>query len=229
MKRKINARKTKKSDVESFFGLKKTMTKKIKLPGKFTNQKDLRFSVSLVILIAFLSFSAMLFLFSLIGDQSAKAIGKKYSFQEGAGGSVSRKSSPVISNILNDANLDFQLTIPSTWTGWIYKTGFVKSPADDSISDQYLQVFLPVQGKTSSNFDEKQRKMLTILKFTAKEWTKLETGCGKGDVSYCDAMGKKITEKDGDVYAYITEPECPKTFEARCHEIDKVLESFQLK
>jgi hypothetical protein len=226
MKRKTQ---TKKTEAPSSFRLQKNFSQKSKLSGKLTNRKDLRFSVSLVVLMAFLSFSVLLLLFSLINGQSARAQNKKIYLQN-VGRVVPKKNSSVTSSILNDTNLDFQIAVPATWSGWIYKTGFVQSPADDSLSDQYLQIFLPNQrGKTSSNFDESQKKMITIIKFMQKEWQKLETGCAKENISYCEAMGKKITEKNGDVYAYIAEPECPKTFEARCREIDKMLESFRLK
>jgi len=226
MKRKT---KIKKNEIKSFSMFRKNISQKSKLSGKLTNRKDLRFSVSLIVLMAFLSFSVMLLLFSLISGQLARAENKKV-YPQNISRVIPKKNSPVVSNILNDANLDFQIAIPVIWSGWIYKTGFVRSPVDDSISDQYLQIFLPNQGgKASSNFDDRQTKMMTIMKFTGKEWQKLDTGCSKGNTSYCEAMGKKITENNGDVYTYIAESTCPKIFEARCGEIGKILGSFQLK
>jgi hypothetical protein len=131
---------------------------------------------------------------------------------------------------LKDPGLDFELTVPTGLGEWQYKTGFIKSPVDDALSDQYMQIFVSVKGATgSNNFEDRNKNILTIKKFTAAEWKKLEKGCQNDNKLYCDAAGTKLAEKNDFVYAYTKEENCPKDIEARCRLADKLIESFNLK
>lgn len=188
-----------------------------------------RFAASVVVMIAFLSTAVLLLLVSLIRGQSARATDGKMKIFSSAANTAGYAKSPQ-SETLSDGNLDFRITLPAGWKGWTYKTGFVKSPVDDELSDQYVQIYMPDQKKTASrNLDERQTKILMILKFTEEEWKKLETGCGKNNLIFCGAMGKKLAENKGAVYSYLTGGNCPGPLEAKCREADKIAESFQLK
>ena len=134
---------------------KKTIARKTKVTpvGMKHHRKDMRFKVSLVILIGMLTFSAMLLLLSLnkssvvnaeIGTTTAPPLRPVSGIQ---------KSS---SQMLNDSALDFKLTIPAELGAWFYKIGGVKSLTDDSLSDQYFRIFVPLSGVKSNNFDEQK-------------------------------------------------------------------------
>lgn len=199
-----------------------------KTPTAPKRRKDLRFSVSLVVLIAFLATASLLLLVSLIGQRKATAIGK-YSSVSKISGNASGKAT-----VLDDADLDFKLKIPAGLGDWIYKTGAVKSLVDDTLSDQYLKIYVSYPAaKNSQNFDDREKDVLTVVKFEADEWAKLEAGCEKNKPDYCDAMGTKFSESsdsgDGFVYAYRKADECPKSLAKKCDLADEIVKSFQLK
>jgi hypothetical protein len=228
MKRRTKTKIGKKGTIEAFFNQKK---KKSILSGGPKKWEHVRFSVSLIVMTAFLEIGVLLLLISLVGG-SFKASGKSFvEFPNPIVNSASVSNvNPANPGFLDDAGLDFRVSIPATWIGWVYKIGNVKSPIDDSLSDQYVQVFLPDESKRkSNNFDERQRKMFTIMKYSEKEWKKISTSCEKENLPYCDMMGKEIGRKDGSVFSYFSEKNCPKVFEAKCREVDKILESFKLK
>jgi hypothetical protein len=212
---------------------KKTMirrkkTQKKALSPKHKEEKNFRFSVSLIILTAVLEMSLFILLLTLINGQTMKKDGGS-SF---AAAASIKKAKPVsASQDLSDAGLNFRLVIPSQLSDWKYKIGNVKSPVDDKLSDQYLRIYLPEDGaKNSRNFDKANKDFLTILNFSSGEWTKLEKGCEKGNLVFCEAMGKKIAEKDGSVYAYNKASGCSNSnSESKCNLIDKIIGSFQLK
>jgi hypothetical protein len=212
---------------------KKTIVKKIKSSpvNASRHRKDMRFNISLVILIGMLTFSATLLLFSLNNSSLAKAgasstLPVKYL-------SGVKKSSD---QMLNDSALDFKLTVPIELGQWFYKIGEVKSLTDDSLSNQYFRMFIPLSGAgaKSKNFDEQNRNILTIRKFSSDEWSDIEKNCQKNKKDICDAAGKLIVkniDSNGDewVYAYVKSEDCPKNIEAKCNLADKIMESFNLK
>lgn len=131
---------------------------------------------------------------------------------------------------MKDPEIDFELTVPSDIGEWFYKIGYIKSPVDDSLSDQYAQIFVALKkDSASNNFEDKNKNILTIMKFSASEWKKLEKGCQADNKIYCETAGEKIAEKDDFVYAYTKMKNCPKDIEARCRLADKMIESFNLK
>ena len=151
----------------------------------------MRFSVSLVILIGMLAFSAMLLLFSLNKSVARSA------------GSGASKAAPAEDNsglkktedqVLNDTSLDFKVTVPAEFRAWFYKTGEVKSPTDDSLSDQYFRIFVPLAGAKSNNFDQQNKDILTIRKFSLDEWAGIEKSCQKNKKDICDAGGELIAK-----------------------------------
>jgi hypothetical protein len=208
---------------------KKNNAKKAnRVESKFRH-KDMRFSISLVILIGMLTFSALLLLFSL--NKSSVVNAEAYT----------KKTAPIENNsglkkagskILSDSSLDFNVTIPSNIGEWLYKIGEVKSLTDDSLSNQYLRIFIPLPGEKSNNFDQQNKDILTIRKFSADEWSDIEKNCQKENT--CDEVGKMIAkgaDSNGDkwVYAYTKPEDCPKSIEAKCNFVDKIIESFNLK
>lgn len=206
---------------------KKTQKKAASTKHHHKEEKNFRFSVSLIILTAVLEISLFILLLTLVNGQTMKESGSS-SFS-----AASAKSEPPVSanQDLDDADLGFKLVIPSRLGDWKYKIGYVKSLIDDTISDQYLRIYLSEEGaKKSHNFDETNKDLLTIRKFSSGEWAKLEKGCEKGDLVFCGAMGKKIDEKDGSAYAYIKGDGCLSDKpESKCNLIDKIIGSFQLK
>jgi len=190
----------------------------------------MRFSISLVILIGMLTFSALLLLFSLNKSSivSAETYTKKIVPIKNDSGLKKTGS-----QALNDSSLDFNITVPSQLGEWLYKTGEVKSLTDDSLSNQYFRMFVPLPGAKSNNFDQQNKNILTIRKFSADEWFDIEKSCQEEE-STCDAAGKMIAkgaDSNGDewVYAYIKPENCPKSIEAKCNFVDKIIESFNLK
>lgn len=193
----------------------------------------MRFSISLVILIGMLAFSAMLLLFSL-NKSAARSAGTGTSKAAPAGNSSGFKKTE--GQVLNDVSLDFKLTVPARLGAWFYKTGEVKSLTDDSLSDQYLRIFVPLAGAgaKSNNFDQQNKDILTIRKFTGDEWADIAKSCRKEKKDICDAAGEliaKAPDSKGDdwVYAYSKPADCPKSIEAKCNLADKIIESFNLK
>lgn len=140
------------------------------------------------------------------------------------------KNPAAASQILDDASLDFKLTLPNELGNWIYKTGFVIDPLDDSQSNQYLKIYLPLaEKKTASNFDSRYKDILTIIKFSTATWNKLDKGCQKGNSQYCSQEGTKILENDDFVFAYLKADDCPKEIQSKCLNIGKIISSFELR
>jgi hypothetical protein len=201
---------------------------------KSTNTKSKRpesklFEVFLVVFIAILGISILLLSFSLTSLSG---------WTPATGASVLTKAKNVSKNVsakkisqtINDPGLDFELTVPPGIGDWFYKTGNIKSPVDDALSDQYVQIFVRLKKTTGSkNFEDQNKSILTIKKFTADEWKKLEKGCQNDNLLYCEAAGTKVAEKGESVYAYTKTGNCPKDIEAQCRLADKLIESFSLK
>lgn len=207
-----------------FSGTSFKLTKSKRTSG----EKNFRFNLSLIILMAVLETALFMLLLTLISAQTAQ--GGNQSFSSVPAASSAKKLIKPVSQKLTDSNLDFDLVIPAQLGEWLYKTGNVKSPVDDTISDQYLQIFLPTTNKTNSrNFEEMTAAILTIKKFTTDEWKKLEKGCQKDNSLFCDTAGTKIAEKNGSVYAYNKISNCPSGMESKCSLVDKIVGSFQLK
>jgi hypothetical protein len=207
---------------------KKTIVKKAKASPTVMNhhRKDMRFKVSLVILIGMLTFSAMLLLLSLNKSSVVNAEMGTTTVPPLRHVSVIQKSS---SQMLNDSALDFKLTVPSELGQWFYKIGEVKSLTDDSLSDQYFRMFIPLAGVKSNNFDEQNKDILTIRKFSADEWSAVEKSCQKNKSDICYTAGTLIVKSDKEVYAYTKPVDCPKSIEAKCNLTEKIIESFNLK
>jgi hypothetical protein len=210
---------------------KKTIIRKTNPVGFRLSRKEMRFSVSLVILMGMLTFSLMLFLFSL-----------NKSVARSPGAEVSRitpvkKISGIIKaegQFLNDTSLDFKVKVPAGLGEWFYKIGEVKSLTDESLSNQYFRIFVPLAAAKSNNFDQQNKDILTIRKFTGDEWADITKSCSKEKKDICDAAGELI-EKTSDpsredwVYAFTKSTDCPKNIEAKCNLADKIIKSFELK
>jgi hypothetical protein len=210
--------------------IRRKKTQKKSLSPKHKEEKNFRFSVSLIILTAVLEMSLFILLLTLVNGQTMK----KDSGPSFAVAASAKKTQPVsASQDLSDAELSFKLVIPSQLGDWKYKIGSVKSPVDDALSDQYLRIYLSEDGaKNSRNFDKANKDFLTILNFSSGEWTKLEKGCEKGNLVFCEEMGQKIAEKNGSVYAYNKASDCSSSSsnsESKCKLIDKIIGSFRLK
>jgi len=206
----------------------KTIVKKTKIrpAGMNHHRKDMRFKVSLVILIGMLTFSAMLLLFSLNNSSSVNAeAGTSAALPMEHLSGIKKPSGQTLS----DSALDFRLTVPAELGEWFYKTGEVKSLTDDSLSDQYFRMFIPLPGAKSNNLDERNKDILTIRKFSADEWSAVEKSCKKEKKDICDAAGTLIVKNDESAYAYLKPADCPKSIGAKCNLADKIIGSFNLK
>jgi len=188
--------------------------------------KDIRFSVSLVILIGMLTFSSLLLLFSLNNSVAGNLAEKASNVIPISKVSTAKKAK---TQILDDELLNYKITIPAQLGEWFYKIGEVKSLTDDSLSNQYLRVFVPLPGTKSINFDHQNTSILTIRKFSADEWSDIEKSCRKEKSDICEAAGELISAGDEWVYTYVKPKDCPKSVEAKCGLIDKIIESFQMK
>jgi len=213
---------TKKKNIQPFWKKNLSFSKGAR---KKTKEADLRFDISLVMLIALLSVSALILL--LILAQS----GRRAYFQ--VGGVKTNWSNKVFPGrrTLDDKSLGFKLTMPLQLGSWMYKTGYAKSPTDDSLSDQYVKIYVPLSPAAgSNNFDKQYQDILTIRKFSSGEWKELEKGCSKKNLAYCEEAGTKIDEdeKGGSVYAYTKTEACPKEIASRCGYADKIIKSFKL-
>jgi hypothetical protein len=206
----------------------KTIVKKTKVSsvGMNHHRKDMRFKVSLVILIGMLTFSAMLLLFSLNNSLKVNAETGMNTVLPMKHLSGIKKAS---SQILNDDTLDYKLTIPAGLGDWVYKTGEVKSLTDDYLSDQYFRMFIPLSGEKSNNFDEQNKDILIIRRFSADEWSDVEKSCKKDDSDICASAGTLISENDEWAYTFTKSADCPRSIEAKCSLVDKIIESFNLK
>ncbi len=207
--------------------VKTKKTKRREASGKLGFKENVRFGLSMTILTSLLLMSFFLFLASadslwLNKDDNVTVLAV------GAAG----EPSGLQKRIFSDPEVDFKVSIPSIWDGWVYKMGYVQSPIDETLSDQYVQFFLPVAGKANSNnFEEKQKNILTIRKFSQEEWEELKEGCQKGNLYYCDAAGTKLADGEGYVFSYVKVKgdDCPGQMKSKCERIDKVVESFELK
>jgi hypothetical protein len=196
---------------------------------KTSGEKNFRFNLSLIILMAVLQASLFMLLLTLISVQTAKGQNMNFSVASAANG-AKKMIKPATSQKLADPNIDFDLAIPAQLGEWLYKTGYVKSPVDDKMSDQYVRIYLPNAGKAGSrNFEDMTSAFLTIRKFTTDEWKKLDKGCQNKDSLFCEAAGTKIAEKDGSVYAYTKISSCPSGMESKCGLIEKIIGGFSLK
>jgi len=205
------------------------VSKKGKTVSSAKARENMRFSASLVVSIAFLLTATLLLLVSLNG-MSLPRITSEKKIVPTVPVKPLNSIKPSAFAILDDKELDFQVAIPSDWKGWVYKTGFVKSPVDDSLSDQYVRIFLPDPEKSSSkNLDDQKKIMLTIMKFTTAEWKKLSNGCEKENTFFCETMGKEIARNDESVYSYVAEKNTSSVFAGKYRQVDKVIESFKLK
>lgn len=209
----------------------KAKTTSLKLKGR-----ELRFSVSLVLLMGMLLFSTLLLLFSLNKANFAKAENKfgatrpmvKMAAPNGSG-----------SQVLNDDALDFRLMIPAQLGGWFYKIGMVQSLTDDSLSNQYLQIFVPIGARAkSSNFNDQNQLVLTIRKFSNEEWTGINKKCSaeskEKNKDICGIAGRLVyAGPDSNnvdwTYAATKPANCSKGAESKCEMADKIIQSFQMK
>jgi hypothetical protein len=208
--------------------VKKTKTALIKANH---HRKDMRFKVSLVILMGMLTFSLMLLLFSLNKPSAVNAKGSATTVSSARVRPVVKKAG---SQALNDSALDFNLMVPAALGQWFYKTGEVVSLTDSSLSNQYLRIFVPTASANSNNLDQQYKNILTIRKFSADEWADIEKSCQKDKNDICDAAGEMIAnepDSNGDdwVYAYIKPADCQESNVAKCSLADKIIESFDLK
>ncbi|HUD08536.1 MAG TPA: hypothetical protein VMQ48_00400, partial [Candidatus Saccharimonadales bacterium] len=203
--------------------IKKTKTSTVSMNH---HRKDMRFKVSLVILIGMLTFSAMLLLLSLNKSSAVNAETGTITAIPASHNFGVKKSS---SQTLNDSALDFTVTVPVELGAWFYKIGEVKSLTDKSLSDQYFRVYVANPGVKSNNFDEQNKDILTIRKFSADEWSAVEKSCQKNKSDICDAAGTLIVKSDKEAYAYTKPVDCPKSIVAKCNLTDKIIESFNLK
>lgn len=201
------------------------MKKKCSLDfGKHSGE---RFEFSLVFLIAALLMSIFILLFSLIRNQNSQIAAQAFPNLPGAfqgNGDYSR------SPLLEDENLEFTLKIPAQLGEWVYKTGFVKSPVDEALSNQYMTIFVPQNAKEkTNNLDDLTQDILTVRQYSETEWEKLESGCQKGNQFYCEIAGEKIGEKDGKVYASTKPGKCSETEKSKCALAEKIIQGFELK
>ncbi|HBB37229.1 MAG: hypothetical protein UX02_C0005G0013 [Candidatus Moranbacteria bacterium GW2011_GWC1_45_18] len=204
--------------------------KKFQATGKKTEQ-DLRFNISLVYLIAMISISTYLLLFSLTNTgeafmSSSGQISKNATVKVGPT-SVNYSEN---NKFLNDPALEFNLAIPAQFGQWIYRVGSVKGLTDDTLANPFVKIYVDAKpsGKSAS-FDDRYKDVLTIRKYSSDEWDELEKGCGKGNLIYCEGAGTKINEKDGSVWAYTKSDDCSKETKASCDLVEKIVGSFQLK
>jgi len=205
---------------------RKKIQKKISVTAA-KKRKNIRFEISLVILIGVLTFSAYLLLISLNWSSGAGSL-------QSPAVTNNRISSADVKRLtdyrLKDASIDFEARIPPQIGGWFYKIGYVKSPVDETLSNQYVTIYVS-QGAASAtnNFDDLAKNILTIRQFSQEEWEKLEKGCEKGNQFYCETAGARVGEKNDKVFAYTKPGSCPKSVEAKCRLADRIIKSFTLK
>lgn len=195
-------------------------------------EKNLRFEVSLVFLIAGLLAATLLLLISVNNHLSIRVKSEQPSAEVVSKAQAKNKTSQVAAdlNLLENVSLDFQLTIPPQLSGWIYKTGYVKSLVDDNLSDQYLQIYFPSPEKTASkNFEERYVNILTIKKYASSEWKELEKGCQNDNRILCELAGSKLIEKGDKVYSFTKSTDCPGSLKSKCNLAEKIVGSFKLK
>jgi len=211
--------------------VKKTAVAKKEVPVK--KHKDLRFSLSLVVLIGMLTFSMLLLLVTLDRSSAVSAKAMTTPAPKMVKAQQSLKTA-VPNQTLNDSTLDFRLSVPSQLGKWSYRTGEVESLTDDSLSDQYVKVYIPVPGAKTNNFDDQNQEILVIRRFSKDEWADIEKSCDDGDEAICGAGGQKIDFSDENapadwVYAYSKADNCPKNLNYKCALADSMIKSIELK
>jgi hypothetical protein len=194
------------------------------------HKENLRFGVSLVVLTALLEAALFMFLLAL-NSSTGVAVGKTKFIQASSAVKVSQKKmTNSVERTIKDDNLGYEITIPKEVGDWMYKTGYIKSLVDETLVDEYLQVFMPLPAKAEGNkFDSRYQNILTVMRFTEKEWTDIGKGCEKSNLYYCDMQGKELGRKDGYVYSYTNPTTCPKEISNGCSKTDQIVESFKLK
>lgn len=196
-------------------------------------KQDFRFNISLIFLIAMLSVSAYLLLFSLTQNGKADLGFEKATVLESETKKVNSLKTVAMkkNQLIDDSSLDFKLEVPSRLGQWIYRIGYVKGLTDDSLVNQFLKIYIVQQSTANStSFDNRFKDFLTIRKFSVEEWKELEKGCDKGNLFFCEGAGTKINEKDGLVWAYTKAESCSSNeMKAICANIEGIIESFQFK
>jgi hypothetical protein len=131
---------------------------------------------------------------------------------------------------LNNDKLDYTISIPAQWRGWIYKIGNVASVNGSGNSNQYLKIYLPTEKNLKANdFDDRFQEVATIIKFDRSDFSSIKNLCDdKGDKDACSMSGDVIGEKDDTVYV-LNKAECPKNLMNRCNMTTKLKTSFNLK
>ncbi|MFA5871609.1 MAG: hypothetical protein WC858_02695 [Parcubacteria group bacterium] len=206
---------------------KKADTKELKIKW---HKDNLRFGVSLIVLTALLE--AALFMFLLVLNNSTDIAASKANAYQAPiqTGAVQKKIASSAEKTVKDDGLDYEVTIPKEIGDWMYKTGYVKSLVDDTLSDEYLQIYMPLPAKSGGNkFEGRYQNILTIMRFTEEEWDDIDKGCAKSDLYYCDTQGKELDRKDGYVYSYTAPADCPKEISYGCGKTDQIVGSFKLK
>lgn len=221
---------------------KKTISKKIgRSVSKAPAKGNMRFSVSLVILIGMLSFSVLLLLFSMTKPVGQEAATKTSAVMQRSNVSNAPKAVPPQPYVFQSGGEDFRLSFPTDWKGWVFRTGEVKSLIDDSLSDSYVRISLPQSvadnvDANSPNLDSRYGDMITVFTYSADEWKAMEKKCNRGNAEVCDRIGTKLADTvcpgfagDTDcVYSFTKEPNCPASFTAQCGEVDKIMQSFKI-
>ena len=194
------------------------------------HKDNLRFGISLVVLTALLEAALFMFLLTLNSSAGFAAGSTKVFPAPSTAKVVQKKMTNSVEQTLKDDNLGYEVTIPKEVGDWMYKTGYIKSVVDDALVDGYLQVYVPLPAKTEGNkFDSRYQNILTIMRFTEKEWNDISKGCEKSNLYYCDTQGKELGRKDGYVYSYTKPTTCPKEISYGCSKTDQIVESFKLK
>ncbi|OGI25955.1 MAG: hypothetical protein A3J76_00440 [Candidatus Moranbacteria bacterium RBG_13_45_13] len=205
--------------------------KRSKIRNNTNPKDDMRFKISLLILIALLC-SSVFFLLIILnrnGEASLRANSMAASEVKFRSNMMNRALAKNSSQVLENPTLGFRVKIPTQLGDWIYRVGYVKSPVDDSLANHYLKIFVPIGKKSGSkNFEENYQEILSVRKYSNDEWTKLEKGCEKGNLFYCEVMGEKISEDDGQTYTCVKTEKCRREVQSKCEFSDQIMESFQL-
>ncbi len=184
----------------------------------------MRFKMSLIFLMAGLIFVIFLLLFAMIGVESDQAGSRSTA----AATSVpANKAAYSINRLLDDPDLGFTLKMPAGLGQWLYRTGSVKSPVDETLSDKFVAIYVPRETNArKNNFDDLTIAVLTVREFSKKEWNALDKGCQRGNEDYCRAAGTEIDETNNVVYTYTKPEACPEDVRVRCALADEIIKSF---
>jgi len=215
-------------------GARPMMMKKRKFPtisGKHhSSAQEMRFKISLIVLMALLSISAYMLAFVLAWNGPQAAMSSSTGINTYVLQKPIMKKVATAGGVLNDQNLDYTLNIPKDFGSWMYKIGYVKDFLDDSLANKYLKVYLPLNIKSSSpNFTDNFQDILTIISFRKKTWDQMAKGCQNGKSDYCNLAGTKLGENDDVVFAYTKGSDCPQEIQKQCSDIGKITDSFHLK